>query len=217
MMAPDALSRLESLARPVLAEVDRALATLGAPPGHRVWAALRAVGASPADIVAFWAGRDPAVLAAAGAALDEQARAYRAVQIPVTVGWQGRAADEYRQRAGAFADHLGGPGSMAEQLTATAAYAQAVAHWYQDSRDAVARALAAVLGSAQVVRVRAGAPGATVAAADIGAYLLEVAADTLAEGDEVYRRWAHRLDEVTFAPAGEPPPSHESPIDVRHG
>ena len=43
----DALARLAPVARPLLRDVDDALATLGAPPEHPVWALLRRVGATP--------------------------------------------------------------------------------------------------------------------------------------------------------------------------
>jgi hypothetical protein len=66
----DALARVEPVARPLLREVDVALATLGAPADHPVWPLLRRLGVTPADAVAFFAEARPDAIRSAGAAVE---------------------------------------------------------------------------------------------------------------------------------------------------
>jgi hypothetical protein len=174
----DALTQLEPVARPLLRQVDEALATLGAPAEHQVWRLLRQVGATPADSVTIFAdltAADPSggSLRVAAGALREQADAYLAASMPASVPWAGGAGEAYAARAAALGSHLYGDGptdgrlegrfegpvdgrdSMAGRLAAMASYMDEVADWQARSRHRIARVLADVLGSAQAVALRA--------------------------------------------------------------
>jgi hypothetical protein len=223
-VAVDALARLEPVARPLLTEVDRALATLGAPPEHGVWAALRRVGATPGDVVAVIAATEPDRLRATADTLRERAHAYDATPVAAPTGWHGPAATAYAHHAAALGAHLGGDGaddarSMAGRLRATAEYAEATADWYQQTRSQLARALADVLTSGQAVTIRASAAGsvdALRAAADIAQHLLDAVDDAIAAGDELTRAWAGQLDELPFtAPAEAVAVRSDSVVDLR--
>jgi len=152
----DALSHLAPVARPLLRDVDNALATLGAPPEHRLWALLRRMGTTPADAIGFFADVDPKRLRDAGQALREQALTYESATIPGAVQWEGSAAHRYAVHAASLGEYLHGEGAetLADRLRATASYVDSVADWFQQSRDLIARALARVLTSRQAVAVR---------------------------------------------------------------
>lgn len=214
----DALARLYPVAHDLLAQVDIALATLGAPAEHPVWELLRRLGATPGDVVGHLAELRPEPLREAAFALHAEAEAYRRADVPVEVAWSGAAADVYREHAVALAAHLGGvhatDHSMIARLAATAAYAEQAADWVQGARDRMARAVADVLSSTQAVRLRggpgvggldeltrapAGVPAATVlAAADIAVCLLTAAEDALVAGQALHARFAGELGEVPF-------------------
>jgi hypothetical protein len=218
----DALARLEPVARPLLAAVDRLLGTLGAPADHAVWGQLRAVGGTPADAVGFFARLRPAQLAASGSGLRGLERAYAAIDIPVTVPWRGPAGEEYAAYAAALAEHLNGDDSLAGRAAGSASYVDEVAGWQQRSRDRMARALADVLVSAQAVAVTAhrGAADASldavIAAADIGAYLLSLAAAAIREGHDLHQSSPAGLSELAFrAPAGPRAAGPDAAIDLR--
>jgi hypothetical protein len=229
----DALARLEPVARPLLDEVDSALATLGAPAEHPVWTLLRTLGATPADAVAYFADAQPDALVSAAAVMRDQAETYEGLALPHALDWSGAAADAYRGHVAALAAHLGSAGTgdgMGGRAAATAAFLRDAADWLAAARKRVARALAEVLGSTQAVTLRTGpalggglegltraaeqAPARSVlAAADIGAYILEATAEAWAEGRAVLERWSGELTEVVFrAPA---PPTGRPDVTVR--
>jgi hypothetical protein len=216
----DALARLEPIARPLLAEVDQALATLGAPAAHPVWSALRSVGATPADCVSTVAAWDPAPLRTAANALRAQARDYTEATPSAPPAWEGQAGALYRARAAAIAQQLSaGPQSMAQRLTDQAGYADAVATWYEQTRSAVAAALAEVLTSSQAVAIRTAADGTLAssvsAAADMATHLLDVVANALAAGEDLPQAWRGRLQRLDFPSAGDAEPASGA-IDVHH-
>ena len=218
----DALARLAPLAGPLVAEVDAALAGLGAPAAHPVWRLLGSVGATPADVVAHVAGLDPSRLRAAGADLRRHAEAYDAshdsAQLPGDPPWEGAAARLYATTAGALRDHVAG---LADRLRATASYVESLAGWQQSLRDELAQALARVLTSEQAVRVRlrgarpadpAALAAAVGAAADIGVALLTVVTTAAAVSRDLVRG-AGSLEELPFRPpAPTEPASHERTI-----
>ena len=227
----DALARLEPIARPLLRQIDEALETLGAPPAHEVWSLLRQVGATPADAVTAFAdliGADSlgGGLRAAAGTLRELAEQYAAVAIPAGVPWAGGAGEAYSARAAALASYLHGDDddTMAGRLATTASYVDDVADWQARSRDRIARALADVLSSAQAVTLRmqsasgSGSGGGRVeAAADVGAHVLAAAADVLADGRDVHRAWADRLDELPFrGPLDAGPGRFDTAIRLSH-
>jgi hypothetical protein len=227
----DALDRLEPVVRPLLRQVDDALATLGAPAEHAIWGHLRRVGATPADAVTYFADLQPVRLRAAAQTMRAQAAGYQAAAVPASPPWQGGAATAYAAHAASLAAHLHGEDGLAGALRASASYVDDIADWAQRSRDRMARALAEVMASAQAVTVRSqpalanvlrtGASAdlarAVVAAADIGAQLLAVADETVSAGQDVRRAAAATATEVGYrAPALAEPLSSTDVIHLRH-
>jgi len=117
---------------------------------------------------------------------------------------------------------IGGAETMVARIEATASYVDDVADWFERSRWRLARVLAEILSSAQAVAVRScpalaggveelarergGAAGggssgvgAVSAAADIGADVLELAAECLARGRDLLQHHGPRLVELSFA------------------
>jgi hypothetical protein len=218
----DALARLYPLAGALLRDVDEALATLGAPATHPVWRLLASVGATPADVAGVVADLDPSRQRAAATALRGHAEAYVNASIPSDPPWEGETSQRYAVVAAAIRDHLSGePDSMAGRLRALASYVDNVADWQQSLRDAVARCLAQALTSSQAVTLRgrgtraadpSGLTAAVVAAADIGAAVLDVAREAAAAGQQLVRG-AAGLDELGYrAPALPDPVSSPGPI-----
>jgi hypothetical protein len=231
----DALARLEPVARPLLRQIDDALATLGAPPGHQVWSLLRQVRATPADAVTAFAEMTEMTersgpLRAASEAVRAQVEAYAGATIPASVPWAGGAGEAYADQAAALATHLRGAASpdggdvgdsMTDRLEATASYVDEVAAWQARARGRIARALADVLSSAQAVSLRAAAgkagEGAVLAAADAGAHLLAAAADALTDGRDLHHAWSDRLTELPYrAPNDSGPGRFDTAIHLRH-
>jgi hypothetical protein len=216
----DALARLEPIARPLLAEVDQTLATLGAPAEHAVWTALRRVGATPADAVTAVAALDPVLLRTVASGVRARGRDYTAATPSIGPVWWGPAAALYQAQAATIAQQLStGPQSMAQRLTDLAAYADAVAAWYEEIRSSLAAALAEVLTSAQAVAIRTAADGTLAAsisaAADIATHLLDVVAGALAAGEDLPGTWRSRLQRRDFAPVSDADQASPA-IDVHH-
>jgi hypothetical protein len=223
MVGTDALSRIEPVARDLLARVDAALVAHGAPPDHALWSLLRRLHTTPGDAVAFFAARDDEPLRAAGAAVRAEASGYEAARIPDRVDWQGAVGDLYAAQAAALRAHLGdatrpAADSLTGRLGDTASYVDEVADWWRESRGLMAAALAEVLTSAQAVTMGAGSTDDGLrAAADIGAHVLAAALRAHDAGHDLVGRWVGRLDEVPFrAPAITGPAEFEATIDVRH-
>jgi hypothetical protein len=234
----DSLARLAPIARPLLRDVDDALATLGAPPEHPVWALLRRMGTTPSDAVSFFADLDPDRLRTAGQALRDQALSYEGATIPAAVPWEGSAAHRYAVQAAGLGRFLqrADAESLAGRLRATASYVDSVADWCQQSRDQVARSLAQVLTSSQAVAVRsvpalgrglgevmratdsgAGLAQAVTAAADIGALLLGVAEDAVVAGRNLHHTAGADLAELAYRTTAESDPvRHDGTIRLQH-
>jgi hypothetical protein len=216
----DALARLEPVAHDLLRRVDGSLVTLGAPPEHPVWPLLRRLGATPADALAFFAGVDEGPVRATAASLRDRAEAYEAAEVPTAEPWRGTAGETFGAYAADLRGHLaGGSGrgeeSMAARLRATATCVDDIADWCRRSREGLARALADILVSAQAVTVRSHPDlvglaavrvpvAAVTAAADIGARVLAAAAEAVADGEALDRRWQPGLQELAFRPTAVP-------------
>jgi hypothetical protein len=233
----DALARLAPVARPLLRQVDNALATLGAPAEHPVWGLLRRVGATPADAVSFFADLEPGRLRAAADQLRSQADDYAAATVPSHLsGWEGATAQVYATQAAGQAAHL--HIGLVEQLRSSASYVDAVADWYAGARDELAHCLADVLGSRQAITVRSqaalggglaevmrdrnaastgdGLTTAVRAAADIGVAVLGVAEDAVTRGGELHRRWAPELSELNYRAPVHTEPMSDGTIRLHH-
>ncbi len=233
-----ALARLAPVARPLLSDVDNALATLGAPAEHRVWGLLRRLGTTPADAVTFFVNLDPDRLRAARDALRNWANAYEGATVPANVAWEGSAAQFYAASATALSRHLHGDPdeSMASRIRTNASYVDSVAEWVQRSRDQIARTVAQVLTSSQAVTVRSvpalgrgfvevmridglggGLAQAVAAAADIGAAVLDVAEDAIVAGRDLHVNAAPALAELSYRPPAQLNPVHyEATIRLQH-
>jgi hypothetical protein len=218
----DALARLYPVAAALLRDVDEALGTLGAPPSHPVWRLLASVGATPADVAGFVADLEPSRQRAAATALRAHADSYVNASIPTQPPWEGEASQRYAVVAAAIRDHVSGePDSMTGRLRALASYVDNVADWQQALRDAIARCLAQAMTSSQAVTLRgrgtrpadpSGLSAAVIAAADIGAAVLDVARDAAAAGQRLVGG-AAGLDELPYrAPALPDPVSYPGPI-----
>jgi hypothetical protein len=233
----DALDRIEPIVRGLLARVDAALIAHGAPAGHPLWEQLRRLGATPGDVVAFFATTGPAPLGRAAESLRARVAVLADVRLHADAAWQGAAGEAFAAHASAMQDHLGtgaGEGSICGRWLATASYVDEIAGWFAGARMALARTLAEVLSSAQAVAVAScpeftgdvaeGAQFAATAiprralaaAADIGAHVLAAAATLLAEGDDLRSRWEGRLSEVTFRAPAATPTRLEQTLRLRH-
>ncbi|GAB3964800.1 hypothetical protein V1634_00895 [Plantactinospora veratri] len=202
---------LDQLAEPAVAlsgRVDDLLAAAGAPDRHRIWPLLRRLRVLPGDAVRAVLGLRPGALADAAEVNAELRRACHEAGAVLADGgsWQGPAAEAYAAHRTALAGQLTG---LAGRADATAAYAEAVAGWIAESRYALARTLADVLGSAEAVAVttaRTGGSGLTPsglasgglpvesAAAEIGARILATVAEAYDRAEALPRRWAAELD-----------------------
>jgi hypothetical protein len=220
----DALARLYPVATALLRDVDEALATLGAPATHPVWRLLASVGATPADIARFVADLEPSRQRAAATALRLHADSYVNASIPTDPPWEGETSQRYAVVAAAVRAHLAGePDSMAGRLRTLASYVDNLADWQQSLRDAIARCLAQAMTSSQAVTLRrpgartndpSGLGAAVIAAADIGAAVLEVARDAAAAGQQLVHG-AAGLDELPYrTPALPDPFSYPGPIGL---
>jgi hypothetical protein len=210
----DLLARVLEGGRDLLARVDAALVTGGAPPDHPIWPVARRVGALPGDAAEALAALRPDPLLGCATRLRSLVETYahqRATLIAVTQAgvWDGAGGEAFASQVRAFAVHCGsdGPESLAGRLAETASYVEDVAAWMHEARRMLAGTLAAVLVSAEAVRLRAG-NDKTAAAAAIGAQVLETVAAAHAAGHAVQERWAGRLGEVAYRPPTEVPPAH---------
>lgn len=183
----DRLDALLGTAAPLMRRVDQVLTTAGAPPGHRVWPALRRVRLLPWDAVQAVAALRPDELAEAAPELRDDARSYAGIvhSLPARDVWSGEAADAYEAARKRTADLLsGGPDSLDERLVATADLADALSDWMRESRGAVAAALAEVLSSAEALSLVSDQPvdpadtSTAGAAADVAVRILETVADS---------------------------------------
>ncbi|MDT5030112.1 MAG: hypothetical protein QOC94_283 [Actinoplanes sp.] len=185
----DRLDQALQSAGPLLRRVDEIIATVGAPPDHRVWAELRRVRLLPTDAVHAVAALRPAELTEAVTELRADARTYAGVAaaLPGPQDWTGDAADSYHAARNRTAGHLGGgPESLEERLDATADLAEALHEWMDHTRCDLAAALAEILTSAQALDLSIESePDPTaertiLAAADIAARLLHGVAESYA-------------------------------------
>ena len=202
----DLLDRVAVAGRDLLARVDEALLATGAPDGHPIWTALRRVGALPGDAFGTVVALRPEPLSAAAADLRALAESYARLDVRPADEWTGLAADAYAVRWRDLARHLGGsadPGeaSLSGRLAATAAYLAEVADWASAARLELARALGAVLGSAEALRLRTTPDPVPDAAAAIGVHVLVAVAAAHDEGRALADRWTDRLGELPYRPA----------------
>jgi hypothetical protein len=183
----DALDEVMDTAGPLLRRVDELLSSLGAPPDHEVWTAMRRVGLLPGDaaqaVVALRAGE----LHEAAPELRADARGYAGIAeaLPAPGAWTGDAADAYNAARRRTAEHLsGGADSLDERLEATADLADALIEWMDQTRGDLARTLAHVLGSAEALSLSSAtaidpaATGEVIAAAEVGRRILQTVAES---------------------------------------
>jgi hypothetical protein len=213
----DALDRVAEAATDLLTRVDRTIGEEGAVADHAVWPLLRRLRSLPGDAVEAVATLRPDTLAGAGAVLDPLAGAYADSGRTAGKGqaWTGATATRFSATAGALATHLSGGGDtdrpgLAGRARATGRFADEVAGWMSDTRSAVARSVAAALGSAQAVTLRttpAGTPETAAAAADIAATILRTIAEAYDAAETLSRQWAERLAEEDYRPPADEGPT----------
>ncbi|HEY7274148.1 MAG TPA: hypothetical protein VH502_15550 [Actinoplanes sp.] len=183
----DALDQVMDTAGSLLRRVDDVLSGLGAPPDHEVWAEIRRVRLLPGDAAQAVAALRAGDLDEAVPELRADARGYAdiAEALPPPGSWSGEAADAYDAARRRTAEHLsGGPDSLDERLEATADLADALIDWVGQTRADLARLLAEVLGSTEVLSLSSdtaidpAATGEVMAAADVGRRILQTVADS---------------------------------------
>ena len=180
----DRLDQVIQTAGPLLRRVDDTLSTVGAPPGHHLWAELRRVRLLPGDAVHAVAALRPAELAEAAPELRADARAYAGIaeSLPAPTDWTGDAADAYDAARRRAADHLSGsPDSLDERLEATADLADALIEWMAQARSELAAILAEILSSTEALDLSTDSIvdySAALSAADIAVRLLRTVADS---------------------------------------
>jgi hypothetical protein len=192
----DRLDEVLQAARPLLTRVDDMLTVVGAPEDHAVWGELRRVRLLPADAVQAVAALRPSALSDAGPELRAEARACVevAASLPSPDEWTGDAAEAYDEvRHRVTVTLSGADESLDERLQATAELAEALMKWMEQTRAAVAAALATVLTSGEALTLRSGpisVPSAgpeALAAADIAAHLLRTVADNYEQATDLIR------------------------------
>lgn len=209
----DALDRLAPSGGDLLDRVDHLLATGGAPANHPIWPLVRRLRALPGDVAAAVVALRPEPLRAAGAAARELLAEYATARAGLggDSGWEGAAGSAFEAHRRALVAHLDeGPESLRGRLAATAGYADAVAEWVTETRLALARALAEVLGSAEAVTVVTARSQHAMpdraresAAAEIGVRVLEVVAAGYDEAEALLARWRPALSELPYHPPAE--------------
>ncbi|OJF13874.1 hypothetical protein [Couchioplanes caeruleus] len=181
----DRLGQLFDTAGPLLRRVDALLDVGGAPAEHGVWAQLRRVRLLSGDAVQAVAALRPADLGDAAPELRADARTYAALaaSLPVPKEWSGAAAEAYERARRRTAAHLSGDAdSLGDRLRASADLADDLVDWMRTSREALAVALAEVLGSSEAITLSADtvdipSPAQIAAAADVAETILRTVAD----------------------------------------
>lgn len=220
----DALDRVDEAARDLLARVDTALVAGGAPAEHRIWGLLGRLGVLPREAYTFFAELTAAPLSTAVFSARPLAEGYRREHAALSAGfaWSGTTADAVREHWATLRGHLaGGNETLAGRLDATADHLDEVAAWIGRSRRRLAVTVARCLTSAEAVTLHtlpvaehagdligawlagarpvAGPPRDVVlAAADVGAVVLDVAAQAHDEGRDLLQQAASRLAELRY-------------------
>jgi hypothetical protein len=205
----DALDRLAEPGAHLLERVDAILLASGLPAGHPITGLLRRLGALPTDAMHAICAQQPAPLRAAATEARRLVDGYERQRdlIAAPAGWAGAAGERFgahRETVVAYLDGAGERGVI-DRLRSTAACLDELAEWMGRSRLGMARAVADVLGSAEVVHLCA--TGDAAAAATIGARVLTAADDAHTAGRELADRWRGRLDELAYRPPGSGKPA----------
>ncbi|MCW6008526.1 hypothetical protein K1W54_28880, partial [Micromonospora sp. CPCC 205371] len=139
--------------------------------------------------------------------LEEYADARTAIS--VRGSWEGAGAEVFAAHQAALSGHLDG---LTAKLSATDAYAEAVAGWVRESRGAVAGALVPLLASAEAVTVSTEpvGPESAVAAAEIAAEMLAAVDEAYDRLEALMRDWEVDLTELPY----QPPAVGAPPIDL---
>ena len=216
----DLLDRVYPVASDLLARVDQALLTLGAPPNHPIWTVMRTVGATPSDAAAHLMGLDAEQLTDAAQSVTASMSEWHDIVagLPRSIDSQGVAAEAYINAWPGIAAHLD---DLAGGLDEASAFLRATADWIARSRRSLAGTLASCLGSREALTLRSAAMTGTdhatiVAAADIGAQVLAMVAHCLDDGWQVRDRYASILAEARRVDTGAAPTIRAGHrIDVR--
>ncbi|MEV4620923.1 hypothetical protein AB0J74_19715 [Asanoa sp. NPDC049573] len=204
----DALDHLAGPAGELLARVDDVLARFGAAQDDPVWALLRRMRALPGEAVtALVPSLSAAPIAAAAVEVRARAGPYAGARASVTTpaAWEGPAGEAFAAHAERLAGDLG---AAADDLAATAWFADEVADWITRTRARLAAVLAAALGSASAVSVVLGLADAPRSAAAIATRVLAVIDEAVTDGEALL----HRHHIAAARPAGgtgAPPASYE--------
>ncbi|NJC69217.1 hypothetical protein HC031_05715 [Planosporangium thailandense] len=208
----DVLDQVIAPGADLIERVDAALMAHGIPTDHPVTGLMRRVGALPADVLSAATGWRPTALRATASDLRRTAAGYERQRdlIAAPAPWEGAAGEEFAAHRAALVAFIGETGepteaSLAGRLRATGDYLDDVAEWMERARRNLAHAVAEALGSAEAVALHAG--GDALAAATIAARVLTAASEVYADGDDLTRRWAGRLDQIGYRPPATIAPS----------
>jgi hypothetical protein len=216
----DLLDRVYPVASDLLARVEQALLTLGAPPSHPIWTVMRTVGATPSDAVAHLVTLDAGQLTDAARAVTGSMSEWHDIVagLPRSIDSQGVAAEAYTNAWPGIAAHLD---DLAGGLDDASAFLRATADWIARSRRSLAGTLASCLGSREALTLRSAAMTGTdhetiLAAAGIGAQVLAIVAHCLDDGWQVRDRYTSILAEADRVDTGAAPSIRAGHrIDVR--
>jgi uncharacterized protein YukE len=216
----DLLDRVYPVASDLLARVDQALLTLGAPPSHPIWTVMRTVGATPSDAVAHLLTLDAEQLTDAAQSVTASMSEWHDIVagLPRSIDSQGVAAEAYTNAWPGVAAHLD---DLAGGLDDASAFLRATADWIARSRRSLAGTLASCVGSREALTLRSAAMSGTdhetiLAAADIGAHVLAMVAHCLDDGWQVRDRYTSILAEAAQVDIGAAPTIRTGHrIDVR--
>jgi uncharacterized protein YukE len=205
----DLLDRIYPVAGDLLARVDQALLTLGAPPNHPVWSVMRTVGATPSDAVTHLMSLDATQLTDAAQSVTASMSEWHDIVagLPRSIDSQGVAAEAYANAWPGIAAHLD---DLAGGLDDASAFLRATADWIARSRRSLAGTLASCLGSREAVTLRSATMtgidhSSILAAADIGAQVLAMVAHCLDDGWQVRDRFTSILAEAGRVDTGAVP------------
>ncbi len=144
----DALTRLHTAAKPLLARVDATLSSHGAPPDHPVWPLLRRCGLLPGDAVADMVAWEPEPLCERARLLRTHREGCSAIDTllrrPST--WEGSAAATFAARLESTrSEH----DTLAANTATLARHLEELADWTVHARNRLAHTLAHTLASTQ--------------------------------------------------------------------
>jgi len=160
--ALDSLTLMETEGRDLLRRVDLVIESIGIPAGHPLVSLLERLRLRPGEALRTVLDMSGEDLLAASAKLRKLATSYRDGLIGPShrsiaeLRWGGAGFEAFAARWAAQARHVAGPddGSLAGRLDLTADFAESVAGWCAQVRQAMATTLVEAFGSTEAVTLK---------------------------------------------------------------